>query len=110
MYAYTILIPLNLNNGEIVSPAKINSLRVRMVEEFGGYTHNPSPLNGVWKGDNGHIYHDTLNAYTIFSDTEQRIVAFAQYVAVALNQFCVSMIGPNGTATLVYPDETAAAA
>jgi hypothetical protein len=49
MREYEIYVPLRFNDGTPVEPAKLQNLKSRLVEQFGGLTHFPQENEGLWK-------------------------------------------------------------
>ena len=49
MKEYDIYVPLHNNDGSPVDPAKLNAIKKRLVDQFGGLTHFPQENEGLWK-------------------------------------------------------------
>lgn len=102
MHAYSILTPVTYNNGTPIPSHTFSRLEEDMIAIFGGFTHNPVRLRGAWRNLNGTLCRDTLTTYILFTDSADTLYTFAERVATALRQICISVISADGTATLVY--------
>lgn len=49
MREYELYVPLQDNEGRPIDPEKLNQLKRRLVEEFGGLTHFPQENEGLWR-------------------------------------------------------------
>ncbi|MDB6028479.1 MAG: hypothetical protein JWM68_4702 [Verrucomicrobiales bacterium] len=49
MREYEIYVPLHFNDGTPVEWQKLQGLKARLVEQFGGLTHFPQQNEGLWK-------------------------------------------------------------
>jgi hypothetical protein len=49
MREYELYVPLHDNDGQPIDPEKLNGLKRRLVEEFGGLTHFPQENEGLWR-------------------------------------------------------------
>jgi hypothetical protein len=49
MKEYDIYVPLHNNDGSPIDPAKLASIKKRLVDHFGGLTHFPQENEGLWK-------------------------------------------------------------
>ncbi len=52
MREYEIYVPLHLNDGSPIPAAKLQNVKSRIVEHFGGLTHFPQQNEGLWKVGN----------------------------------------------------------
>lgn len=101
MQAFDLMVPVNFNNGSLIPDSIRESLESTMVELFGGFTHNPANMTGVWRDTDGTIYRDTINIYTIFSDDSRDILTMAHVVADLCEQLAVSVIFPDRSAHII---------
>ena len=46
---YELYVPLHDNEGRPIDEEKLNRLKRRLVDEFGGLTHFPQTNEGLWK-------------------------------------------------------------
>ena len=49
MREYELYVPLHYNDGRPIELDKLNRLKHRLLQEFGGLTHFPQENEGVWK-------------------------------------------------------------
>ncbi len=49
MREYEIYVPLRFNDGTKVENEKLQNLKTRLIEQFGGLTHFPQGNEGIWK-------------------------------------------------------------
>ena len=49
MKEYDIFVPLHFNDGNRIPETKIDALKKRLVDRFGGVTHFPQTNEGLWK-------------------------------------------------------------
>ena len=59
MHEYELYIPLCDNAGRPVSAGKIDSVKTRLRERFGGFTHFPQESEGEWK-TGGQMFRDRI--------------------------------------------------
>jgi hypothetical protein len=49
MKEYDVYLPLFYNHGRAIEDTKVNKVKRRLVEKFGGLTHFPQRNEGLWK-------------------------------------------------------------
>ena len=67
MREYEIYVPLRFNDGTRVEPEKLQYLKTRLIEQFGGLTHFPQENEGVWKVGTV-TFRDEIVIFRIISD------------------------------------------
>jgi hypothetical protein len=63
---YDIFVPLFLNDGRPIEPAKFQLLQTDLLEHFEGLTYFPQPNQGIWKFG-GLSYKDEIVIYRVIS-------------------------------------------
>src|SRR4051812_45224911 len=66
MREFEVYVPLLYNDGSPVEPQKLNRLKARLVEVFGGLTHFPQENEGLWKIGN-FTYRDKIVILRVLS-------------------------------------------
>jgi hypothetical protein len=59
MQEYELYVPLCDNDGREIDPALLNSLKVRLRDQFGGFTYFPQEGEGEWK-TGGQTFRDRI--------------------------------------------------
>jgi hypothetical protein len=67
---YELFLPLSDNNGVPFDLAFIPSLRVRLLEQFGGVTFFPQPNEGYWQMA-GVTYRDEIVIFRVVSSNQR---------------------------------------
>lgn len=87
MNEYTIIVPLKYNNGTEVDYVEFVKLEATFLNEFGGFT-NLGIVEGQW-ADSGVIYRDRSVRYAFATDSDDKAVEVARFVAEQWRQECV---------------------
>ena len=69
MHEYELYIPLCDNAGQIISPARIESVKARLRERFGGFTHFPQESEGEWK-TGGQMFRDRIVILRVLTEQD----------------------------------------
>jgi hypothetical protein len=67
---YDLFIPLSYNDGSPVEPEKLERLRHRLVEHFGGLTDMRHHSAGQWRVG-GVTFHDEIVIYRVLGDSRK---------------------------------------
>lgn len=71
MNEYDIFLPLRLNDGTDVDPRRLEALKRRLLDEFGGVTYFPQPNEGLWRmGDV--VYQDEIVIFRVLAEKRKR--------------------------------------
>jgi len=73
MKEYDLFVPLSDNSGNQIDPAKLNALKRRLVDSFGGRTHFPQENEGLWKLGSV-LFRDKIVIYRVLSDDGEKAV------------------------------------
>jgi hypothetical protein len=66
---YEILVPLKHNDGRPVDAEKITKTLAELEDQFGGWTHAPQTLKGVWKDGAKRYEDESALVYVDVEDT-----------------------------------------
>src|SRR3954471_13218854 len=66
MREFEVYVPLLYNDGRLIEPQKLNRLKARLVEAFGGLTHFLQENEGLWKIGN-FTYRDKIVILRVLS-------------------------------------------
>jgi len=100
---YEILIPVASNDGIQFDAGVVAGFDALCLEAFGGFTHNPTQLRGVWRdADTGIVYDEPMTMYFVYSDNVDTVIAVASSAATIFDQVAISVTKPGGISTLVY--------
>jgi hypothetical protein len=75
MREFEVYVPLLYNDGSLVEPEKLNRLKARLVEAFGGLTHFPQENEGLWRIGN-FTYRDKIVILRVLSSDVDKAHAF----------------------------------
>lgn len=101
---YDIYVPVNDNDGLPIGEFTVNMIQRRLLQEFKGYTLNPTVHEGVWMDADGVVYRDGIQIYTVFSADEASTVAMVIHIGWMCRQKTMAMVLPNGEARLIDMD------
>jgi hypothetical protein len=66
MREFEIYVPLHYNDGSPIEPAKLDALRARLFDFFGGLTDTKQRNAGAWKVGNV-VFHDDIVIYRVLA-------------------------------------------
>lgn len=98
---YEMLIPVYGNDGAGFTADTVQAFEDFCADRFGGFTHNPTVMRGVWIDDDGTRYDDLMTAYYLFAEHEIDIYEAAQVAAVLFEQLAISVVKPGGVAEII---------
>ena len=75
MREYELYVPLHYNDGRSIEGGKLDSLKQRLIDEFGGLTHFPQKNEGVWKVGR-HTFRDQIVILRVIADDSVRAEKF----------------------------------
>jgi hypothetical protein len=67
---YDVFVPLHYNDGTPVEPEKLDRLRRRLSDYFGGLTDTRTRNAGEWKAG-GVTFHDEVVIYRVYGDVRR---------------------------------------
>jgi hypothetical protein len=88
MHQYVIHVPRNFNDGRDIPRVSIEEFLKLALDTFGGYTINPLPVQGAYKGED-QTYIEPILQLTIASDRYAEVRKFALHIKGAFKQECV---------------------
>jgi hypothetical protein len=83
VHEYELYIPLSDNSGKPVSPRQIASLKSRLRERFGGFTHFPQEGEGEWQ-TGGHRFRDRIVILRVLAEEDDATRAWFDALKRAL--------------------------
>ena len=75
MKEYEIYVPLHGNDGRPIDTARLDTLRRRLIDQFGGLTHFPQENEGFWKLGH-HTFRDRIVILRVLADDPARADQF----------------------------------
>lgn len=100
---YEILIPTASNAGIRFDAGIVAGFDALCLDAFGGFTHNPTEIRGVWRDPaTGIVYDETMTMYYVYSDSDDAVLALAGNAATIFDQVAISVTKPGGISVLVY--------
>lgn len=100
---YEILIPVAGNDGIRFDAETVKIFDALALDTFGGFTHIPTEIRGVWQDpDTGIIYDEAMTMYYVYSDDEGAVLTLAGNAATIFDQVAISVTKPGGYSVLVY--------
>ena len=75
MREYELYVPLHDNDGQPIAPEKLNRIKRRLVDEFGGLTHFPQTNEGLWKVGT-HTFRDQIVILRVLAGDSSKADAF----------------------------------
>jgi hypothetical protein len=85
MREFEIYVPLHYNDGSMIEPEKLDTLRLRLFEFFGGLTDTRQSNSGAWKV--GPVaFHDEIVIYRVLAVKQHPARAFLMKLKAELER------------------------
>lgn len=85
MKEYELYVPLRYNDGSRIEPEKLQHIKVRLLDRFGGLTFIPQPREGYWKYG-GVTYRDSIVIYRVVTPDAEGARRFFQQLKEQLKE------------------------